>query len=121
MDSLHLPETSETPAVLLDSTAGTFKVSGRSLSDDPKDFYKPIISWLKAYAQKPNYTTEFTFKFDYLNTASAKSILDILVILDAINGSKVIWYFNEEDEDMEEIGEELAELVKVPFEFKHYQ
>ena len=121
MDSLQLPETSETPAVLLDSKSGTFKVSGRSLSDNPAIFYKPVISWLKAYSQTPNNTTPFIFKFEYLNTESAKSILDVLTILDTISGTTVIWYFNEEDEDMEEIGEELAELVKVPFEFKHYQ
>jgi hypothetical protein len=62
--------------------------------------------------------TNFTFKFEYLNTESAKSILDIITLLESISGARVCWYFNEDDEDMEEIGEELAELVSVPFEFK---
>jgi hypothetical protein len=34
--------------------------------------------------------------------------------------SKVIWQFLEDDEDMEESGQELAELVSIPFEFQPY-
>lgn len=120
MDSLKLPETNETPAINLESKAGSFLISGRSIIDDPTSFYKPIINWVKEYSLAPNSTTEFSFKFEYLNTESAKSILDILTVLENIPGAKVLWYFREEDEDMEEIGEELSELVRLPFELKLY-
>ncbi len=120
MNALHTPETAATPAVELDQSAGSFQIKGRSLSDNPKEFYQPVLEWLRAYGKAPNSETNLIFKFEYLNHESSKSILDILNIMEGIAGSKVTWYFNEEDEDMEEIGEELAELVQVPFEFKHY-
>jgi hypothetical protein len=117
MDPLHITDTNETPGVVLDAAKSHFEISGRSLCDSPNNFYKDIIEWLKEYALAPNSLTDFTFKFEYLNTQSAKSILDILTVLEGISGAKVSWHFNEDDEDMEEIGEELAELVNVPFEF----
>ena len=118
MDPLHIVETDEFPGVVLNANNNQFEITGRSLSDHPADFYESVIEWLKGYAKTPNSVTDFAFKFDYLNTESAKSVLDILSVLEGISGAKVSWYFKEDDEDMEEIGEELSELVTVPFEFK---
>lgn len=117
MDPLHIAATNETPDVVLDASLGQFEIGGRSLIDHPRDFYQDVLKWVKEYSAAPNEITNFTFKFEYLNTESAKSILGIITVLESISGTKIIWYFNEDDEDMEEIGEELAELVSVPFEF----
>ncbi|MFZ1805873.1 MAG: DUF1987 domain-containing protein [Cyclobacteriaceae bacterium] len=120
MAPLVIAETSETPNVLMDKTQGKFQVTGRSLIDNGSTFYQPIIEWLKEYAKDPNSETAVSFKFEYLNIESSKSVLDLLTVLEKIKGATVIWYFNEEEEDMEEIGEELAELVTIPFKFEMY-
>ena len=44
-------------------------------------------------------------------------MLDLLLILENIEGAKIKWYYLEEDYDMEEAGEEFAEIIDVPFEF----
>lgn len=119
MNPLHISATNETPEVNLDARQGLFEISGRSLCDNPATFYLPVTEWLKEYATDPLPATHFTFKFEYLNTESSKSVLDVITLLEKISGAKVNWYFKEDDEDMEEIGEELAELVSVPFEFIH--
>jgi hypothetical protein len=121
MEPLNIAESSETPIINLDKGTGLFEFIGRSLHDNPSSFYKSAISWLSDYAKSPNNETNLSFKFEYLNTESAKSILDILTVMECIDGVKVSWYFNEEDEDMEEIGEEIAELVQIPFEFVPYR
>lgn len=120
MAPLVIAETTETPNVLMDATQGKFQVTGRSLIDNASTFYQPIVEWLKEYAMNPNSETVISFKFEYLNIESSKSVLDLLTVLEKIDGTSVIWYFNEEDEDMEEIGEELAELVTIPFKFEIY-
>jgi len=38
--------------------------------------------------------------------------------MEGIPESRVVWQFSDEDEDMEEMGQELAELVTVPFEYR---
>lgn len=120
MNPLEINGTADTPHVLMDKSSGRFEISGRSLTDNAPDFYKPIADWLKAYSSSPNVVTEVSFKFEYLNIESSKSVLDLLTILEKVKGTSVTWYFNEDDEDMEEIGEELAELVSIPFKFEIY-
>ena len=68
--------------------------------------------------------TIFNFKLVYFNTASSKLLLDILMKLEEIHeaGNDVLirWHFPEDDEDMEEAGEEYADIVDVPFEQVSY-
>lgn len=120
MNILSLENTEDTPKVLLDKGNEVFEISGRSLPEDSAEFYQPILDWLENYKDEANESTEFLFKLEYFNTASSKLILDVLTQLEEIDGAKVTWYFHEDDEDMEEAGEEFADLVDVPFDFKTY-
>ena len=120
MEILNLEGTEDTPKIILDKKNGIFEISGRSLPEDSAEFYKPVLEWLEAYAADPNPSTDFTLKLEYFNTSSSKLILDVLSALEDIKGMKIMWYFHEDDEDMEEAGEEFSELVEIPFEFKTY-
>ncbi len=95
-------------------------MSGRSLPEDSVDFYAPVFLWLNQYAKEPNPTTEFVFKLEYTNTASSKMVQDILTALEKIKGVTIVWNYPKDDEDMEEMGQELAELVEIPFTLKSY-
>ncbi|MGB3848789.1 MAG: DUF1987 domain-containing protein [Tunicatimonas sp.] len=120
MEIINLEGTEDTPKILLDKSNGIFEISGRSLPEDSAEFYQPIIDWLDGYAGTPNDNSTFVFKLEYFNTASSKLILDVLSKLEDVQSAKVMWYFHEDDEDMEEAGEEFSELVEVPFEFNTY-
>ena len=120
MQKMEMKGTTDTPQIVLDGQNGNFEISGRALTVDARKFFKPVLEWLKEYTESPQPATQLNFKLEYINTDSSKVILDILTILEQVQGVKVYWYFKEDDEDMEETGEELAELVKVPFEFRTY-
>jgi hypothetical protein len=120
MEIINLEGTEDTPKIVLDKQNGIFEISGRSLPEDAADFYQPILDWLDKYRDSANPNTSFNFKLEYFNTASSKLILDVLSKLEEIAGTSIVWYYHEDDEDMEEAGEEFSELVDVPFEFKAY-
>jgi hypothetical protein len=120
MEILNLKGTEDTPTIILDKKNGIFEISGRSLPEDSAEFYRPVIEWINAYAKEANPATEFVFKLEYFNTASSKLILDVLSALEEIKAMKILWYFHDDDEDMEEAGQEFSELVEIPFEFKTY-
>ena len=120
MKPLYIEPTNDTPTVIFDPGKEIFCMSNRSLPEDAIDFYRPIIVWLEGYCEDPNPVTNFVFKLEYFNTASSKLILDVLSALEDIQGMKIMWYFHEDDEDMEEAGQEFSELVEIPFEFKTY-
>ena len=118
MEALNIKGTEDTPQIIFDKAGSVFEISGRSLPEDAAGFFKPVLAWLDAYKASPNGNTPFAIKLEYFNTASSKLILDILSKIENVPGAKVIWYHFSDDEDMKEAGEEFAELVEVPFEFK---
>jgi len=124
MEVIKIKGTDDTPTIILDKDSGIFEISGRSLPEDVTTFYEPVLSWLDEYQEEPNEKTVFAFKLVYFNTASSKLILDILMKLEEMheNGNQVLikWFFPEDDEDMEEAGEEYADIVDVPFEQVSY-
>ena len=124
METIKIQGTEDTPKVILDKDTDIMEISGRSLPEDVTSFYEPVLTWLEEYSQNPNKKTIFNFKLVYFNTASSKLLLDILMKLEEIHeaGNDVLirWHFPEDDEDMEEAGEEYADIVDVPFEQVNY-
>ncbi|WP_047452464.1 DUF1987 domain-containing protein [Alistipes sp. ZOR0009] len=124
METIKILGTDDTPNVILDANNEIFEISGRSLPEDVSAFYEPILAWLDEYAQNPNPKTIFTFKLVYFNTASSKLLLDILMRCEHMkeDGADVVirWCYPDDDEDMQEAGEEYADIVDVPFEMEAY-
>ena len=124
MEALIIEETDETPKIVLDAANNIFEFFGKSLPEDVTTFYGPVLDWLDEYGQSTNPKTVVDIKLVYFNTASSKLILDILFKLEEIhdegNDLSIVWHYQEDDEDMEEAGEEYADLVEMPFELKKY-
>jgi hypothetical protein len=120
MDILHIPGGDDTPEVMLDKMNGIFQISGRSLPEDCVEFFRPVLEWIAAYSKEPNPTTNFVLKLEYINTASSKLIQDALMAFEKVKGAKIVWYSREDDDDMDAMGHEYAEIIELPFEYKTY-
>ncbi len=120
MNPLIIQPTIDSPYVYLDKQNNQFEISGKSLPENVNIFYQPIIDWFNEYFRNPNEETVINFKLDYLNTASSKALLSLLLVVeDAVkNGhhARIKWYYEEDDEDMKDIGEEYSNIIQVPFE-----
>ncbi len=120
MEVIKIMGTDDTPNVIFDAENEIFEISGRSLPEDVTAFYEPIINWLEEYTKNANEKSVFNFKLVYFNTASSKMLLDVLMKLEEIYeaGKEVLvkWFYPEDDEDMQEAGEEYADIVDIPFE-----
>ena len=130
MKTLVIKQTITTPEITFDYDNNIFNLEGCSRPEDVRSFYYPIIQWLtdlkngveNGEIKNNNDITVFNFKFDYFNSSSAKFILDILVLINDIHKAglniRIDWYFEENDDDMKEVGEELSDVVDFPFEYK---
>ncbi len=120
MNPLVIQETIDSPYVCLDKEKNIFEIKGKSLPENVNIFYQPIIDWFSDYFKNSNPETVINFKLDYLNTASSKALLSLLLVVeDAVkNGinASVKWYYEEDDEDMKDIGEEYSDIIQIPFE-----
>jgi len=120
IESLKIEPTHKTPKVYFDPAEGIFEVSGRSIPEDSVGFYKRVLDWIDEYAKSPNPKTPFKFELEYFNTSSSKNILELLKKLEKLhsdgNDVHITWYYDEDDEDMEETGEDYKALLSVPVE-----
>jgi hypothetical protein len=124
MEPLDIKATNDTPRVLFDPDNNLFEISGRSLPEDVVTFYQPILDWLDEYARTPLKKTDFVFKYIYFNTATSKLVQDILTKLEHLKekGSevKVSWFYEQDDEDMLDLGIEFKENINIAFEIIGY-
>jgi len=125
MDKFYIKGTAETPTVSFDSTGNTFEISGKSLPEDVKEFYHPIIKWLTEYCQSPNDVTTLKVRMEYFNTASSKMILELFELLNKLHlsgrNAAIEWYYQEDDEDMMDAGNDYADMLDLPFKIFGYQ
>jgi hypothetical protein len=124
MEPLNIKATNDTPRVIFDPDNDIFEISGRSLPEDVVAFYQPLIDWLDEYKAYPKKKTDFVFKYIYFNTATSKLVQDILFKLESLNEAgnevNVSWYYEQDDEDMYDLGLEFKENNNLPFEIIAY-
>lgn len=117
MENINLEGTPKTPTVKFDAGAGTLELSGRSIPENSIEFYKPLLEWIDRYAGTPKSTTAVNIKLEYFNTSSSKCILDVFKKLETVKNTSMTinWYYEEDDEDMLEAGEDYQAIINIPF------
>jgi hypothetical protein len=119
MENLILEGSAKTPTVKFDAANGVLELKGRSIPENSIEFYKPLNDWIDAYGGSPKPNTIVEIKLEYFNTSSSKCILDLFKQLEKLNSGntevKANWYFEEDDEDMEEAGEDYQAIIDLPF------
>lgn len=119
LEMLVLEASAKTPSITFNGENGKLELRGRSIPENSIEFYKPLNDWVDHYGSSPSPTTLFEVKLEYFNTSSSKCILDLFKKLEKINGSgtevKVNWYYEEDDEDMMEAGEDYQAIINLPF------
>jgi len=114
MQNLVIPASTRTPAIDFDFGKNYLKLSGESYPEDVTEFYNPVFSALDAYlATLGPGNCSFDFELIYLNSSSAKAVMMLMDKLDAAAAKgaavDVHWFYDEEDDTMQELGEEFGE------------
>ncbi|MBN2481094.1 MAG: DUF1987 domain-containing protein [Bacteroidales bacterium] len=119
MKKLVLKKTNNTPGIEFDPDEGLMKIEGRSIPENPGDFFDPLIEWLDEYYKTSLETTRFDINLEYVNSGSSKYLLGIFRILKKKHddGKKCVinWYYEEDDEAIYSLGEHYKNTIKVPF------
>jgi hypothetical protein len=111
---LKIKATERTPSLEYDPKGPTFNMIGISVPDDAKSFYAPILQWVEKYS-KEGVTNPMIINIDldYFSIQSASALLKIIKYFDILPNVTLNWYFD--DKDTEEIGQDLASMVKMKF------
>lgn len=126
MEPIIIEGTPKTPTIKFDAATGKLEIKGRSIPENSIEFYKPMVDWLEKYGENPAASTEVNIQLEYFNTSSSKCILDVFKKLEHISKqgkSEVVinWYYEEDDEDMLEAGEDYQSIMHIPFKMKELE
>lgn len=109
--------TKRTPGVMI--RPGKVFIMGRSIPDNPAEFYEPVLEMLSGYDRESAGKTRIDLGFEYINTSSTRWILFILRRLTEMKNLSrnvsVNWYYEHGDEDMNELGKMLQSFMECPF------
>jgi len=124
MQEINIEGSPKTPTVNFDPS-GHLLLGGRSIPENSVEFYDSLLSWLDNYASSPKEKTVLDVKLEYFNTSSSKCILDVFKKLEHLkkggNDVTINWFYEEDDEDMLEAGEDYDAIIDVPFVMKEVE
>jgi hypothetical protein len=124
-DVVHIKGTVKTPEIYLNKNEGKIQLQGRSIPENAKQLYNPIISWANKYIKSPISQTKLIFKLEYFNTASSKMIFELInlfkALRDAGHNLNIEWHYLEDDDDILDSGETFQEISGLKFNFYSYE
>lgn len=115
MGPLHIAASVKTPEISFNASEQLLVLSGRSIPENAVEFYRPVLEWAEGISS--NFKLTVQVQLEYFNTSSSKCLLDLFKRLEASEELEVLWYFDADDEDMLEAGEDYDHIVGVPFKF----
>ena len=122
MADLKLIGTENTPTIEFDSLKGSLLIKGASIPENPLESFEPLYKVLDSYDGNPSGKTKVDFWLEYFNTSSSGCILDVLRKLQALhlkgNEVEINWHYEEEDQDILEIGQDFSAMINIPFNLK---
>ncbi len=109
-----------TPEIIIQT--GKIEIRGKSIPEDSFDFYSPVIENINKYLEENNEFTEVFIFLEYINSSSKKFLTNILNLLEKsyLKGKKVeiTWQYDEDDESIYDLGNDLKSFIKIPIYMK---
>lgn len=120
MEKLILEPTKYTPYIFFNPDDHILEIKGESYPENTAEFYLPCFNWLKEYLEKMvDQTIQINMDLIYFNSSSSKVFMDFFDLLDeAGEKNRIIinWFYDREDDDSIEYGEDFKEdLTSVTF------
>ena len=118
MDELILQKEPRTPSVRFNKD-GELRIEGRSTPENTVEFYEPLIIWLKEFKKTKPTSLNLHISLEFFNTSSGKLLINMFKIIEKFKTESfepsIFWYYDENDEDMFQAGQDFQSILKIPF------
>lgn len=108
-----------------DPQTGRMEIRGRSILENPFQFYQPVFDWLENYLHDPQPEIHLQIQLEYFNSGTSKCLLELLRQLEgAFEAQKtqvrIDWYYEPDDDSIFEAGEDFQLITGLPIELVEY-
>ena len=111
MNDLNIRETERTPEIKLSLSEGVFSIKGESFPEDVSAFYGQVIESIDQLKENIPDRFQVIIELIYTNSSSIKALYRIFEGFESIRQGggnlNISWYFQEDDDIMEELGEDF--------------
>ena len=115
MQIISIAASERAPEVEFNFAEGVLKLKGESYPEDVASFYGPLLTALDKWLSglEAGASVRLDIELVYFNSSSAKALMNLLLMLEKAGGAgkkvEVNWYFNSDDDTMQEFGEDFSE------------
>ena len=121
MERIFIEPTRVTPLINFDPQEGLLEIKGRSSPENTIQFYQPLMDALDDFLDESENGITANIAFEYFNTSSSKCLFDLFKKLGKLENDdrdlNINWFYEEDDEDMMEAGEDYSDLLDLEFNF----
>ena len=131
MQKLIIEPERRIPSIMFSPNENVFYIHGTSSPEDVRKLYYPVLEWINKFNEEilksefkifnDENPLRFQFDLEYFNSSSAKFFFDMITEFKKLDpaGVPVIveWYYEEEDPEMKEAGNDFSQLVEMEFTF----
>lgn len=119
---LIIEATNNLPYVDFNNNTGIVIIKGRSYSENAYTFYSRLNKWANDYLLSKPKSTHITLAFQYLNTSSGVQVFNFIRNMQQSKSYgdllTVEWGYEEDDDDLLQLGQDFSTALQLPFEFK---
>lgn len=130
MNALFIEPTEYSPRVKFVPDEHQLEVTGVSRPEDVIGFYEPLLQKINAYLTMleqwdnealSDIIVTLNFDLEYINSASSKYLLQLISLFKKLIEQQVAvevyWHYEDPDDQILEDGEDLSEVLNIPFRF----
>ena len=115
--TLVIKSEKNTPMVKFDSDRFYLEIEGRSIPENAPRFYRPVLEVIQESLKKNPPSCKVRIFLEYLNSSSKVIITEVFSLLKNIDDVSLEWVYEEDDEDMFDMGKIFEERFNFKFTF----
>ncbi|MBN1416451.1 MAG: DUF1987 domain-containing protein [Bacteroidales bacterium] len=127
MRPLDIQAGKTTPRILYNAGENVLSIIGSSLPENVYTFYEPVMEWINEFAASPVFEPplRIIFKIQYYNSGTIRYLAEMLTAVSKMRNKgleyTVYWYYETDDDNIKEAGEDLSEITETQFNMVTYK
>lgn len=120
MNIFTLSQTKRTPEIIFNIENSELFFNGSSIPEDVNLFYAPLMSWVEINKEsivEKLIPLSIKVNLSYFNSSTLKflvSMFKYLINLKGTNLIEIIWFYDQDDEDLLETAIDISNILLIP-------
>lgn len=104
-----------------DNKTNVLVMRGHNVPADAYTFFIPLMDWTEEYLKLNPGKITLNISFEYLHTAAARQVYELIKYIKKSGNTLIVnWNYEEEDDDMKQLGMDFSSTLGIEFNFSTF-